>query len=394
MNFPERARVRATRQARTAAIQRVVPRLSAALLLAALAVTAGACRGRGAAPVATDSTMVVGPENVAVVKLAPIHSGPAISGTLTPEEQATVRAEVAGAVLQTYAEQGDRVAKGQRLARLDDSAIRDQVLSARSAVNTAQNSVNIAQRDVERNQTLLKAGAIAPRALEESQNTLTSAQAQLANARAQLANAQKQLDKTEIVSPFTGVVSQRQVSAGDVVQPGGALFTVVNPATMRLEASVPADALSEVHVGAPVSFSVNGYPDREFTGRVTLINPIADPATRQVRIIVSLPNTGNVLVGGLFANGHVSSETHTAPVVPVAAVNETGLQPFVMKLVRGHAQKTEVQLGLRDAASETVEITRGLTPGDTILLGAALGISPGTPVKIGAPTDVQGTSKE
>ena len=360
------------------------------LVALAGAVLIAGCKGGGAAPVATDSTMVVGTENVAVVTLSPIHSGPAISGTLTPEEQATVRAEVSGAILQTYAEQGDRVGKGTRLARIDDSAIRDQVLSAQSAVTTAQNSASIAQRDVERNRTLLQAGAIPPRTLEESQNALTSAQAQLANARAQMANAQKQLDKTSIVSPFAGVVSQRQVSAGDVVQPGGALFTVVNPESMRLEASVPADALSQVHVGAPVSFTVNGYPNREFTGRVTLINPIADPSTRQVRIIVSLPNTGGILVGGLFANGHVASETHTAAVVPIAAVDERGLQPFVMKLTRGHAVKTQVKLGLRDAATESVEITSGLAPGDTILLGAALGISPGTPVKVRATTDVKG----
>jgi RND family efflux transporter MFP subunit len=397
MNFPERGRTRAARQASTPTPQvgaSAIARAAAAFVLAAATMTTTACRRGKSVAVTSDSTMVVGPENIAVVKLAPIASGPAISGTLTPEEQATVRAEVAGAVLQTYAEQGDRVAKGQRLARLDDSAIRDQVLSAQSAVTTARNSVNIAERDVQRNQTLLKAGAIAPRALEESQNTLTSAQAQLANARAQLANAQKQLDKTDIVSPFTGVVSQRQVSAGDVVQPGGALYTIVNPATMRLEASVPADALAEVHVGAPVTFTVNGYPERQFTGRVTLINPIADPATRQVRIIVSLPNTGNVLVGGLFANGHVSSETHTASVIPIAAVDERGLQPFVMKLDRGHARKTQVQLGLRDAATESVEVIKGLAPGDTVLLGAALGISPGTPVRIGTATDVKGPSPE
>src|SRR5262249_381315 len=157
----------------------------------------------------------------------------------------------------------------------------------------------------------------------------------LANARAMLANAQKQQDKTQIAAPFSGVVSARQVSAGDVVQPGGALYTIVNPATMRLEASVPADALADVHQGAPVQFTVNGYPDRKFTGHVTRINPIADPATRQVRIIVSLPNQGNTLVGGLFADGHVSSETHTAPVVPISAVDERGLHPYVVVLRGG-----------------------------------------------------------
>src|SRR5581483_8690063 len=128
------------------------------------------------------------------------------------------------------------------------------------------------------------------------------------------------------------IVSQRTVSAGDVVQVGGALYTIVNPSTMRLEASVPADQLSSIRVGSPVDFAVNGYPNRSFTGHITRVNPVADPSTRQVRIIVSLPNENGTLVGGLFADGHVASEVRNAPVVPVAAVDESGLKPFVMQI--------------------------------------------------------------
>ncbi len=355
------------------------------ILSAALVLTSQACKKDNAkAAAAAPTGMVVGPENITVVKAEEIRSGPAISGTLQPEEQATVRAEVSGAVLQTYAEQGQRVTSGQLLGRIDDSAIRDQVLSARSAVTTAKNNADVAARQQARSEALVKAGAIAERDVELTRNQLSAAEAQLANARAMLANAQKQLDKTSIHSPFSGIVSARQVSAGDVVSPGGALFTVVNPATMRLEASVPADQLSEVHVGAPVDFTVNGYPGRHFTGRVTRINPVADPSTRQVRIIVSLPNQNGVLVGGLFADGHVSSEVRTAPVVPLSAVDERGLHPFVMLIKGGQVKKADVDLGIRDASNETVEIRSGLAPGDSVLLGAARGISPGTPVRVGA----------
>lgn len=355
------------------------------ILSAALVLTSQACKKDNAkAAPAAPTGMVVGPENITVVKAEEIRSGPAISGTLQPEEQATVRAEVSGAVLQTYAEQGQRVTSGQLLGRIDDSAIRDQVLSARSAVTTAKNNADVAARQQARSEALVKAGAIAERDVELTRNQLSAAEAQLANARAMLANAQKQLDKTSIHSPFSGIVSARQVSAGDVVSPGGALFTVVNPATMRLEASVPADQLSEVHVGAPVDFTVNGYPGRHFTGRVTRINPVADPSTRQVRIIVSLPNQNGLLVGGLFADGHVSSEVRTAPVVPLSAVDERGLHPFVMLIKGGQVKKADVDLGIRDASNETVEIRSGLAPGDSVLLGAARGISPGTPVRVGA----------
>ncbi len=360
---------------------------SAVALIGAL--TIAGCR-QGDAGTTSGTTipvaMVVGPENIAVVQGQQIRSGPALSGTLEPEEQANVRAEVGGAVLETHAELVERVAQGTVLARIDDAVLQSTVLAAQSAVTTTQNSVDLDKRQLERNQTLLKAGAIAERDVELVVNQLTAAQAQLANAKSQLANAEKQAAKATVRAPFSGVVSARQVSAGDIVQVGGALYTIVNPATMRLEASVPADQLSSVKIGSPVDFTVNGYPNRQFTGHITRINPVADPSTRQVRIIVSLPNANGTLVGGLFADGHIASEVRSAPVVPLAAVDEHGLKPFVMVIKSGLVKKAEVELGIRDAATETVEVRSGVTAGDTILLGAARGISEKTPVKVSAPS--------
>ena len=297
-----------------------------------------------------------------------------------------MRAEIGGTVLQTMVEQGRPVSKGQVLARIDDAAMREAELSARAAVTTAQNTADLAKRQVARSEALIKAGAIAERDLEIARNQYSGAQAQLANAKAMLANAQKQSAKATVTAPFSGIVSARQVSAGDVVQAGAALFTIVNPATMRLEASVPANELSAVRLGIPVDFTVNGYPNRHFTGRITNINPVADPATRQVRIIATMPNAGDLLVGGLFADGHVASEIRTAPVLPIAAVEERGLRPTVMRIKNGMVEKTEVELGIRDGATETVEVESGVQPGDTILLGAARGISEKTPVKVSAVT--------
>jgi len=355
---------------------------------ASLALAVTGCKGADESKAATGPTaMLVGPENIAIVKAEEIRSGPAISGNISPEEQASVRAEVGGSVLATTAEQGQAVSKGQVLARIDDATLREAELAARSAVTTAQNTVEINRRQADRNDALLKAGAIAERDVELTRNQLSAAQAQLANAQAQLANAQKQASKAIITAPFSGIVSARQVNAGDIVQPGAALYTIVNPSTMRLEASVPANQLAEVRIGIPVDFTVNGYPNRHFTGRITNINPVADPTTRQVRIIASIPNAGNVLVGGLFADGHVASEVRSAPVLPLAAVDERGLKPFVMRIKNGLVAKTEVELGIRDGATETVEVKSGVAPGDTILLGAARGISEKTPVKVSAAAD-------
>jgi len=363
----------------------------ATLALAALvALATGACKKtETSAAATTPETMLVGPENVTVVRAEQIRTGPAISGSLTPEKSATIRAEMSGSVVQTYAEAGQRVTAGQQLAQLDASVLRDQQISAQGAVTTAQSAYDIAQRELSRAQTLEKAGAIAERDVEQARNAVVASRGQLSTARAQLANINKQLDKASVQAPFSGVVSARSVNAGDVVTPGTALYTVVDPGSMQLEASVPADALGDVRVGMPVDFTVTGYPSRHFTGRITRVNPTADPTTRQVKILASIPNAGNTLVGGLFAEGRVSSEAHTAPMVPIAAVDERGLRPTVVRLKNGKVEKVEVALGIRDQAAETVEITSGLVPGDTVLLGAARGISPGTPVKVSAPNDVR-----
>jgi RND family efflux transporter MFP subunit len=364
------------------------PRAAAGFALTLAALSMGGCKKNDAsAEPAKTETMLVGPENVTVVRAEQIRTGPALSGSLTPERSATIRAEMSAAVLQTYAEAGQRVTAGQPLAQLDAAVLRDQQLSARGAVTTAQSNYDIAQRELARNTTLEKAGAIAERDLERARNALIGAQGQLATARAQLANISKQLDKASVQAPFTGVVAQRQANAGDVVSPGTALFTVVDPGSMQLEASVPADALAQVRVGMPVEFKVNGYPNRSFTGRITRVNPTADPATRQVKIVASIPNAGNTLVGGLFAEGRVASEARTVPMVPLGAVDERGLRPTVVRLRNGKIEKIEVVTGIRDAAAETVEISSGVTPGDTLLLGAARGISPGTPVRVSAPND-------
>ena len=365
-------------------------RTTTMVLLAAGALSATACKkGDADAAPAKVETMLVGPENVTVVRSEAIRSGPAISGSLAPERSATMRAEMTGSVVQVYAEAGQRVARGQRLAQLEANVLENQTLSARSAVTTAQSSYDLAKREVERAEALEKAGAIATRQVESARNQLLAAQTQLATARAQYANASRSLGRASVQAPFAGVVAQRQANAGDIVSPGTALFTVVDPASMQLEASVPAEALGQVRIGMPVEFGVNGYPNRTFTGRITRVNPVADPTTRQVKITAAIPNAGNTLVGGLFAEGRVSSESKSAPMVAQAAVDERGLRPTVVRLKNGKIEKVEVTLGIRDAAAETVEITGGLVPGDTVLLGAARGISPGTPVKVSAPTDVK-----
>lgn len=356
--------------------------------IAALALLA-ACKGGGAADAdaAATETATVGTENIAVVTSGVLQSGPTVSGNLMPEREAMIRAQVGGSVLQTYADQGSAVRAGQTLARIEGGGLQDVYLSARAGVTAASNAADVANRELARSEKLLAAGAIAERDIENARRASISANAALADARARLATASKQVGNTNVVSPMSGIVSERPISAGDVVQPGAAMFTVVDPSSMRLEGSVPSEELNQVKIGAPVSFTVNGYPGRTFTGRVTRVNPTADPATRQVRIFISIPNTTGTLVGGLFANGRLAAQSRTGLVAPVTAVDTRANTPAVFRIKSGKVQRVPVQLGLKDEGTETIEIVSGVALGDTVLLGAAQGITPGTIVKVSVPSD-------
>lgn len=368
--------------------------VSSIRLLSVVAGVAGvavvsACGGSGGD--ASDSTnvqaTVIGTENIAVVTTGTLQSGPTVSGAIAPEREASVRAQVGGSILQVLVEQGQAVRAGQTLARIEGGGLQDMFLSARAGVTSANNSADIARRELERAEKLLAAGAIAERDMEQARRGSITANAALADARARLATAQKQVGNTVVTSPINGVVSDRPVSIGDVVQPGAALYTIVDPRSMRLEGSVPAEQLNQVRIGAPVTFTVNGYPGRSFTGRVSRINPTADPATRQVRIVISIPNAEGRLVGGLFATGRLASETRTGMVVPVTAVDTRTNAPAVFRVKGGKVERVAVQIGLKDEIAERIEIASGVQVGDTLLLGAAQGITPGTTVTVSTPAD-------
>ncbi|MCU0617147.1 MAG: efflux RND transporter periplasmic adaptor subunit [Gemmatimonadaceae bacterium] len=360
-----------------------------ALLFVSLAALA-ACGGREATAndgAAEAPAVVIGPENIVLAARDSVRTGPILTGALVPSREARLRAELSGRVIATLVEPGTTVSAGTVLARIDDASLQDDLLSAKTAVTSASLAAEQATRELERARTLGQAGAIATRDVEAAERAQLQAQAQLDAAKARQASSAKSLGNTVVRAPFAGVVSERAVSAGDVVSPGTALFTVVDPRSLRLEAQVPADAVSALRVGAPVTFALNGYPDRTFEGRITRVSPVADAVTRQVGIIAELPNRDGRLVGGLFAEGRVASDVRDAIVVPEVAVDQRGPSPTVMRLSNGRVEAVDVALGLRDPARERIEIVSGLAAGDTVLLGGARGISVGTAVTVRAVTD-------
>ena len=366
-------------------------RVAALTATSALSLMLVACGGgaEASADAPTPVTVQIGPEAMTVASTTVLSTGPILSGTLVAERTAQIRAEVPGSVVQVFHDPGARIAQGASLAKIDDRAINDLYLSAKSGLTAAQNGADIAARELSRAEKLVAAGAIAERELENVRRGDLTARTMLDDAKARLASAQKQLDATNVLAPYAGIVSERMVNPGDIVAPGSPLFTGVDPATMRLEAAVPAEQLSQVRVGAAVRFSVTGYPGRTFEGRVSNVNPSADPQTRQVRLFVRIPNAGNQLVAGLFAEGRVASDSRETLTVPELAVDMRGLTPSVLRLKNGRTEKVEVTLGARDEQMERYEVTAGITAGDTLLVGPALGISPNTPLKVTTPSDTK-----
>jgi RND family efflux transporter MFP subunit len=353
-----------------------------ALGLACLAIPS--CRrNAGSDPSAVVSAPVrVGAEDVAAVRREPIAEGPSLSGTLGARREATVRAEIPGKVVAIHADEGQAVRRGARLARIDPGALGTQQRSAQTGVTSARNALATAQRQASRQEELAREGIVSRQDLEEARLAVANARAALADAQAQASSASEQLGRAEVTSPIEGVVSERGVSAGDVVQVGTLLFTVVDNSFLQLDAAIPAADLAAVKVGQPVTFVVSGFESRPITGRISRINPTADPTTRQIQVFVDIPNADRSLVGGLYAEGRVlTSAARVGLVVPTAAVDRSAAQPFVVRLDGSRVTRVPVTIGVVDEKSDRAEVRGALKEGDRVLLGAARLLTPGTVVE-------------
>lgn len=335
------------------------------------------------AAAAAPAAVQIGPENVVTVESGRIVIGPIVSGELRAAREATVRAELGGSMTAVLVEEGQAVQQGAVIGRIEMRTLDDVRQSASSAVRSAESQLALAQREVARTEQLVQAGALAARDLDVVRANVSATEAQLADAKSRLAAAERQLGDAVIRAPISGVISGRSVNMGDVVSSGTALFTVIDPSSMRLEASVPSDDLSVLRLGAKVEFTVRGY-EQTFTGTIARIAPQADAATRQVGIYVTIPNVGGRLVAGLFAEGRVVSRAAEGLIVPTTAVSIDGGESWAMRVANGKAERVPVTLGLQDPRTERVHVLTGLAERDTLLRGASRTIPPGTAVQVAA----------
>lgn len=349
-----------------------------ACLLALLAGCSDA--GQGAAGPAPAAPVILGAEDVAIARSEVIMTGPRIAGSLAPEREAVIRAQVGGQVLGVDVELGQSVSEGELLARLERGQANAQASAAGAAVQAVAHQLELSRRDHARIAQLVSTGALPRRELENAESAIVAAQARLTEARAHVSTARDQVGDSAVRAPFAGVVAERAVNEGDVVGPGSELFTILDPSAMLLAASVPAEDVDALAPGTPVHFAVRGYPGEVFTGTLRRIAPSADRYTRQIRLLIEIPNANGRLIAHLFAEGRVVTESRPALVVPRIAVDESGATPQVTRVRNDTVERVAVVVGLRDDVGDRVEILEGLQENDVVLVRGARSIVPGTAV--------------
>jgi RND family efflux transporter MFP subunit len=353
-------------------------------IIVALTVGSEGCSRSAAAesaPAVPVVTLVA--EDVATVERRELETGVVITGTLTARRHATVRAEVGGSVMATYADRGTQVAAGAPLLRIEGRAIRDAQIAAASDVRSDEDALGLARRRLTRSENLFAGGAISADEVDDARQALISIEAKVAASRARLSSANEIVARTVVRAPFAGIVSARPVNDGDIIESGNVLFEVIDPTTMYVESSVPAAQIGTVRVGARVDFTVAGYAGRTFAGRIERVNPAADPATRQVPVFIAIQNVDGQLVAGLFAEGHVGPAGGPVLIVPGAAIERAGQSAEVVRFSAGRLERRPVETGRHEADGKLVEIRSGLALGDTIVLGVSRSVPSGAAARVG-----------
>ena len=323
-------------------------------------------------------------EDKLVIGTSDYSSGPLVTGSVQAERRADLRAEVAAVVQQVFKENGEVVHKGDLLVRLDPTSIRDSLNSAEEAVRAARDTYAQADRQYQRQKTLQAEGMISQQALDDATNRRTTAQSDRVAAEARLVAARQQMDRTEARAPFDGIVSERQVSAGDTAQVGKALLKVIDPSSMRFEGYVSADQRANLRVGQMVDLKVNGLAQSQLEGKIRRIDVAADPVSRQVAVIIDFIDPRNANVAGLYGEGHVRTTSTAALMLGESDLQRDGDNAFAWVVKSGKLHRQPIKLGERDSRSGEFLVTSGLTAGDTLIRNPSRTLVEGTPVQASA----------
>lgn len=298
-------------------------------------------------------------------ELTVVASLEAVSGT-------EITAQIAGDLTQIAFTSGARVHRGQLLVRLDDT-------NQLAALHSDRAKLRLAQATLARTEKLYAAHAA-------SQLNLQTAQADEGTARAAVEDDQATLRKLNIVAPFGGVLGIRKVSLGQYVSPGTPIVSLQSYDPLFLNFSLPQSELSHVAVGGEVAFTVDAYPGKVFTGRVTAIGSRVDPATRNINVQATLGNRDGLLRPGLYGTAQldVGAQMHGV-VVPATAIaySTFGDSVFVVQNDKGQSSTVHERIvHVLDQRDGLALLGSGVAPSDTVVTAGQNKLREGVPVLV------------
>jgi RND family efflux transporter MFP subunit len=309
-----------------------------------------------------------------------------VSGSVRPVLQAMVKAKVSGEVAQVHVREGERVAAGQVLVSIDTADLKARHDSQTAMVAESRAKLDLARKNEQSNRQLLNKNFISQTAFDSVANGVEVAEANYKSALAQAAITERALADARIRAPFGGIIAKRVVNVGEKVTPDAPVIHVVDLSRMELEAPIPVSDIPSVKVGQEIAFTVDGFADRQFKGKVERINPAAEAGSRSISIFVALPNSDGALKGGMFANGTLAAASRSAVnAVPIGSVITEGGQSFVFAVKNGKVERKPVTPGNRSVELGLVEIRDGLEAGAQVIAVKADGLKHGASVIIRGP---------
>lgn len=332
------------------------------------------------------------------VSSAPLDVQLNVVGTLTASSNVAVTTQVAGNLVSVPVQVGEHVKKGQVVARIDDSSLRAQLSQAQAGLMQAQNTsqtaranLQMAASTLDRLKSVYALGGISAQDLQNAQTQYTAAQvnyqnaggAAIQSAQAAVNNLKVLLGKTVLTSPIDGIVSARNLQAGEVAAPGLPIVSIVQGTPSKIVATIPATQANLVSAGNQMQVKFDAQPGQSYPAKVVAVNPASvatgDFYPLEARLEESSPN----LRAGMVATGTIAAHLPDSTIViPTSAVARIGAQNYVYVANGGKVTRTPVQLGSlgQQGGKDAVAVIAGLKAGDSIVSSGVDGLWDGAPI--------------
>jgi len=309
-----------------------------------------------------------------------------LPGELIAYQQVDIYAKVSSFVKKLHVDVGTEVSQGQLLATMEAPEISSQLAGAESRIKSQEAVYLASKANYDRlYNTSLTPGTVSKNDLDIAQARMKSDLAQWDAGKAAYREISDNRNYLEIRAPFSGVISARNVSAGAYVGPTGKgselpLFTLQEQKKLRLVISVPESYTAYLNSSSEVKFNVKAFTGQQFTAKVNRLSGALDARLRSQRIEMDVINNDKKLLPGMIAEVNIPMDAADSTfLVPKAAVVNSTVNVFVVRVTNGKAERVQVQTG-READGK-VEIYGNLNEGDTILAAANEEIREGAELK-------------